>query len=143
MLTSRYILLRTFRADGSGVDTPLWFGPVPDGIAFRTNTDSPKVRRLAARPAVELRPCNWRGQITGPEVLTGSAHLLNRCESLAAERPLRKRYGWMWNVVPVLPLKVNKGHKGQSLRDRWRYATAKELWPTSSIVVVTFDGPAE
>jgi PPOX class probable F420-dependent enzyme len=54
---SHYLLLRTFRADGTGVDTPIWFAIDDRTLWFRTPTATAKVRRLRAHPAVELRLC--------------------------------------------------------------------------------------
>ncbi len=99
---SRYALLRSFRRDGSAVDTPIWFRLDGSALLFRTKID-PKTRRLAATPSVELRPCDYRGRTTGnPTGATGHAAILSGDDAGVANRALRKRYGWQWNLVPMI-----------------------------------------
>jgi len=131
----RYASLTTFRADGSPVATPVWFAHHDGALLVRTPTATAKVRRVRARPNVELRPCDWRGRAVEGAVLRGRATVLDRAEGVAAEPVLRARYGWRWNVVPVIPLPgVQSAHRGATLRRRLRLARADELWAESSIL---------
>jgi PPOX class probable F420-dependent enzyme len=133
----RYVLLRTFRRDGTGVDTPLWFAFVGDDLVARSATASAKVRRIAANPEVELRPCDWRGRARDGAAWSGRAAVLDRAAGVAAERSLRERYGWQWNIVPMIPVPgVTNGHGDLGLRERIDHARARELWEASSIIRV-------
>lgn len=139
----RYASLRTFRRDGSPVDTPVWFEVDGDRLWFRTKRDTAKVRRLAVDPVVELRHCDWRGRTgTGP-VLRGTARILGDHEAEEANRRLAARYGWQWTTVPLVripgtgtvPMRIG-------WRARWERVRATELWPESCIVeVAPADGP--
>ena len=136
----RYVLLRTFRRDGSGVDTPLWFAFVGDDLIARSNASTAKIRRITANPHVELRPCDWRGRAVDGPAWTGRAEVLSRAEGVAVEHHLRTRYGWQWNIVPMIPIPgVTNGHGDLDLRERLAHARARELWVNSAIVRVTFD----
>jgi uncharacterized protein len=54
---SRYALLRSFRRDGTPIETPIWFALDGNGLVFRTKV-GPKTKRLAARRDVELTACD-------------------------------------------------------------------------------------
>ena len=54
---SRYALLRSYRRDGTPIDTPIWFALDGTTLVFRTKV-GPKTKRLTGQPRVELRPCD-------------------------------------------------------------------------------------
>lgn len=100
--TDRYALLRSFRRDGTPVDTPIWFAVDDDGVLFRTKV-GPKTRRLAAHAGVELAACDYRGRVRpGATTLAGRATILSGADAERANRLLHRRYGWQWNIVPLL-----------------------------------------
>lgn len=135
--SARYALLRSYRHDGSPVDTPIWFARTDDQLVFRTKI-GPKTRRLATHPDVLLTPCDHRGRVEpGAEAIAGTASVLTGAAAEAANRVLHTRYGWQWNIVPLLRIPgVNNVHSGLPLREKWRRATASALWPDSAIVAV-------
>jgi len=63
----RYLLLTTFRKDGSPVATPVWFAPDGDRLVVITVADSYKVRRIRANSGVRIAPCDVRGKPLGDE----------------------------------------------------------------------------
>jgi PPOX class probable F420-dependent enzyme len=63
LASSRYAQLRTYRRDGRGVDTPIWFHLDGDTLVFRTKV-GPKTRRVAADPRVELWVCDYHAAAT-------------------------------------------------------------------------------
>ncbi|ODR26094.1 PPOX class F420-dependent oxidoreductase [Mycolicibacterium porcinum] len=133
---SHYALLRSYRRDGTAVDTPIWF--VLDGRSalFRTKI-GPKTRRLTNRPDVELVVCDYKGRITGSTWLTGRATVLGDDDAQAANRALHQRYGWQWNIVPLLKIPgITNVHSSLPLREKLRRARDRALWPDSAIVRV-------
>ncbi|WP_390623947.1 PPOX class F420-dependent oxidoreductase [Fodinicola feengrottensis] len=62
----RYCLLVTYRADGTAVPTPVWFGAAGDRVYVETGIDAYKTRRIRREPAVLVAPCTSRGRPTGP-----------------------------------------------------------------------------
>ena len=135
LTTARYLLLRTTRTDRSPVDTPIWFAIEGDTIWFRTKTATAKVRRLRATPLVELRVCNWKGATKSATAFRGVAFEPEAPESARAFELLKARYGWQWNVVPMIPIPgVRNGHQDLPWRERWRRAHQHGLWPDSSII---------
>lgn len=137
---SRYALLRTYRRDGTAVDTPIWFVLEGRTMLFRTKI-GPKTRRITARPDVELVPCDYKGRVTGTDRVTGRATVLTGAEAQRGNRALHRRYGWQWNIVPVLKIPgVTNVHRDLPLREKLRRARDRNVWPDSAIVRIDLDG---
>ncbi|MDT5337223.1 MAG: hypothetical protein QOD90_2728 [Mycobacterium sp.] len=138
---ARYAQLRTFRRDGTAVDTPIWFALDDDTLVFRTKR-GPKTRRIAANPSVELWPCDYRGgYAAGSPTMGGEATILDGSAAEAANTALHSRYGWQYNTVPLLKLPgVKNVDSTLSLREKLRRATTRTLWPESAIVEVKLTG---
>jgi PPOX class probable F420-dependent enzyme len=135
---SRYALLRSFRRDGTLVGTPIWFAFDDDGgVLFRTKV-GPKTRRLAACRDVELVPCDYRGQARpGATTVSGRATVLSGAEAARANRVLHRRYGWQWNILPLIKLPgVTNVHQDLCAREKLRRARDRGVWPDSVIVRV-------
>lgn len=132
---ARYASLRTFRRDGTAVDTPIWFAEHANSLVFRTKV-GPKTKRLAIRPDVELTACDYRGRVpAGAMTYHGRATILSGSEARQANRELHRRYGWQWNIVPLLKIPgVTNTHLELSLREKLRRARARDVWPGSAIV---------
>ena len=59
----KYILLTTFKRDGTAVPTPVWSVPLGDHeIGFWTSSGSGKAKRLAHTDRVTVQPCDGRGK---------------------------------------------------------------------------------
>lgn len=137
LTAARYALLRSFRRDGTPVDTPIWFGLDGDALVFRTKV-GPKTRRLTARPDVALTACDYRGRVRpGAVPVTGRATILAGAEAERANRILHRRYGWQWNVVPLIKVPgVTNVHQDLCAREKLRRARDPGVWPDSVIVRV-------
>ena len=91
LFTGRYLSVTSFKRDGTGVATPLWF--VSDGRRLFALTDlhSGKVRRIRRNPRVLVASCRADGKLRGEpvparaEVLTATAEL-DRVQKLLMER---------------------------------------------------------
>jgi len=134
---ARYALLRSFRRDGTPVDTPIWFGRDGDALVFRTKV-GPKTRRLATRGDVELAACDYRGRMRpGATTVAGRATILAGAEAERANRLLRRRYGWQWNIVPLIKVPgVTNVHRDLCVREKLRRARDRGVWADSAIVRV-------
>ena len=135
---ARYALLRSFRRDGTPVDTPIWFGLDGDALLFRTKV-GPKTRRLAARCDVELAACDYRGRVR-PGVaswVAGRATMLSGTDAERANRVLHQRYGWQWNIVPLIKVPgVTNVQRDLCVREKLRRARDRRVWADSAIVRV-------
>jgi PPOX class probable F420-dependent enzyme len=89
----KYISLVTFRKNGAGVATPVWFGEEWNKLYVMTRAKSGKFKRLCGNPSVKVAPCTIRGQVTGPE-FAAKARILPPLEHKRARRTINDKY-WM------------------------------------------------
>jgi PPOX class probable F420-dependent enzyme len=136
---ARYAKLRTYRQDCAAVDTPIWFDVQADSVVFRTKI-GPKTKRLAGRPDVELTACDYRGRVhRDAKTFAGRATILSGVEAEEANLALHRRYGWQWNIVPLIKIPgVTNVHQGLSVREKLRRARGRKVWPDSAIVRIDF-----
>jgi uncharacterized protein len=87
----KYMSLETFRKNGQGVKTPVWFVRHNDALYVYTEADSGKVKRLRNNPRVRVAICNMRGGVKGPW-LDATASLVDGDERVAADKLLDRKY---------------------------------------------------
>ncbi|MBL1073802.1 PPOX class F420-dependent oxidoreductase [Nocardia sp. 2] len=90
--TSNYVLLTTFRKDGTPVGTALWAALDGGRLYVWTVTDSWKVKRIRRNPQVTVQPCDVRGKPHG-DVVKGTATILDAAGSDRVRGLIKKRYG--------------------------------------------------
>jgi uncharacterized protein len=86
-----YMSLETFKKDGHGVKTPVWFVLHENAFYVYTEADSWKVKRIRHNPRVRVAVCNVRGNVKGPW-LDATASLVEGDERLAADKLLDRKY---------------------------------------------------
>ena len=87
----KYISLETFKKNGEGVRTPLWFVLYNHALYVYTEADSWKVKRIRNNPRVRVAPCNMRGDVKGPW-LDATASFVEGDERRAADALLDSKY---------------------------------------------------
>jgi PPOX class probable F420-dependent enzyme len=87
----KYLSLETFRKNGQGVKTPVWFVRHDDAFYVYTLADSGKVKRLRNNPRVRIAVCGMRGDIRGPW-RDATAALIEGDERRAADTLLNRKY---------------------------------------------------
>ena len=87
----KYISLETFKKNGQGVKTPVWFVLHNDALYVYTEADSWKVKRIRNNPRVRVAACTVRGKVKGPW-LDSTASTVVGDERLAADRLLDRKY---------------------------------------------------
>jgi uncharacterized protein len=98
---AKYVNLRSFKRDGSPVDTPVWFAIVDGRVTIFTDGTSYKVKRIRRDPKVELARCDARGGLLGPW-LPGQARVVEEPELVARSyAALNLKYGWMMRLGTV------------------------------------------
>jgi uncharacterized protein len=88
---ANYISLETFKKNGEGVKTPIWFVLHNDAIYAYTEANSWKVKRIRNTPRVRVALCNVRGTVKGPW-LDGTASIIDGDERRAANELLDRKY---------------------------------------------------
>jgi PPOX class probable F420-dependent enzyme len=92
----KYISLTTFRKNGIGVPTPVWFGEADDKLYVMSRPDSGKCKRIRNHPQVRVAPCTIRGKINGSEFV-GEARILPPEDFPHARAAIRRKY-WLARI---------------------------------------------
>ena len=88
----KYLLVTTFRRDGTPVPTPVWMGRDGDDVIVWTRSDAGKVKRIRNNAVVELSECDARGRPRGSAV-QATARILGATESEYGRTLLKRKYG--------------------------------------------------
>ena len=107
---SDYVLLTTYRKDGTPVGTPLWAVAENDKLFVWTVTDSWKVKRLRRNPAVTVRPCDVRGKPKGEEV-AGTGRILDAAETDHVRKLLKRKY-FILGPLTIIGSNLRRGKAG-------------------------------
>lgn len=102
LVGEKYINLETYRKNGQGVRTPVWFverdkdnGSV---LYVRTSDDTGKYKRVRKNPSVQIAPCDMRGTVKG-NWIKGEARIAGEEEKLKAFKMLEKKYGLLYKMT--------------------------------------------
>ena len=106
----KYINLETYRKNGRGVRTPVWFvesSSDDDSILYvRTSDDTGKYKRIRNNPSVQVAPCDMRGSVKGKWV-KGEARIASEEEKLKAFKMLEKKYGMIYKMTRMFMSRKN------------------------------------
>lgn len=101
LAASSYVLLTTFRKDGTPVATPVWVSRDGDLLYVWTQADSGKVKRIRNDGRVLVGPSDSRGGLQGTEV-EGRARVLDSPDDLARVAGLhRAKYGMQFRLFDI------------------------------------------
>lgn len=100
----KYILLTTFKRDGTPVATPVWSVPLEDGsFGFWTSSGSGKAKRLAHTERVTVQPCDARGKVTdGTSPTEATARVVSGDDMAEIRRKVTEKYGFMTKITKLL-----------------------------------------
>jgi PPOX class probable F420-dependent enzyme len=95
----KYISLETFKKNGEGIKTPVWFAADPardlSGEEARlfmyTIGNTGKVKRIRNNPRVKIAPCTYKGELLG-EWSDAKAEIITGETASQAMRLLNKKY---------------------------------------------------
>ncbi|MGC9540468.1 PPOX class F420-dependent oxidoreductase [Streptomyces sp. UG1] len=107
----KYLLITSFRKNGTGVPTPVWV--VRDGddaLGVWTVADSWKVKRIRARGDVLVGPCDLRGKPTGEQV-PATAEICDEATSARYRRLIARKYGIVGRLS-LLGSRLRRGVNG-------------------------------
>ncbi|MEI5008029.1 PPOX class F420-dependent oxidoreductase [Streptomyces sp. PmtA] len=109
---AKYISLTTFRKDGTGVATPVWFAVDGGELYVWTRSDSWKIKRLRRDDRVTVTACDVRGRVEeGAEAADGTARLLDGAELGRVRKLLSRKYTWQFWLVDVPAAVVRLGKR--------------------------------
>lgn len=99
-----YLNLETFRKNGQGVKTPVWFAQEGDALYVWTQADSGKAKRIRRETpvSVNIAPCKPDGSLLG-EWVPARASRDDSPEAVGYVRKLMvKKYGLMFHAFALM-----------------------------------------
>ncbi len=99
----KYLNLESFRRNGQGVRTPIWFAEENGVFYAYTLADSFKVKRIRNNQRVRIAPCDVRGNVIG-DWIEARARILDPADDPAVHRLLNKKYGLIKRIFDVFNL---------------------------------------
>jgi PPOX class probable F420-dependent enzyme len=87
----KYLSLTSFRRDGTGVATPVWFVEANGRLLVETDASSHKVRRIRRDPRITVAPCTATGRLRRAPV-PAWAELLPDAEVARVEQLMARKY---------------------------------------------------
>lgn len=89
----QYINVETFRKNGVGVKTPVWFAQDGDTLVVRTESTSGKMKRIRNNTHIRVAPCDARGRLLGEWVEAQAEIIKDKAENEKINRLVTKKYG--------------------------------------------------
>jgi uncharacterized protein len=107
---SEYLLLTTYRKNGTPVATPVWVVGEGDVIYAWSAKDTGKVKRLRNSGKVDIAPCDFKGNPKG-DSKPAHAQLMSDDESDHVRNLIVKKYGFMGRLT-MFGSKIRRGRTG-------------------------------
>jgi PPOX class probable F420-dependent enzyme len=95
---AEYISLRSYRRDGSAVDTPVWCAPLDGKLVIFSLGESYKVKRVRKNPKVQVARCDARGKVLGAWHDGACQRVEDPQQETQAYAALTRKYGWKMRV---------------------------------------------
>jgi PPOX class probable F420-dependent enzyme len=108
----KYVCVETFKKNGTGVKTPVWYVLHDGKFYVYTEEDSWKVKRIRNNPRVRIAPCDIRGNVKG-DWIEGWAQIISGEEVKVADKLLDQKY-FLKKIFNVMT-KLNR-HKRAMIR---------------------------
>jgi len=89
----QYLSLETFRKNGQGVKTPVWFIQNDETLYVRTIAGSGKVKRIKNNGDVKIVPCEANGTPTGEWITAYAIEVTDPESADLVSQLLEKKYG--------------------------------------------------
>lgn len=88
-----FLNLETFRKNGNGVKTPVWFTQDGETIYVRTIAGSGKVKRTRNNGTSRIVPCEANGTPTGEWIAAEAVEVTDEQTAELVRHLLKKKYG--------------------------------------------------
>ncbi|MFI6932091.1 PPOX class F420-dependent oxidoreductase [Streptomyces sp. NPDC050287] len=106
----KYLLLTSFRRNGTPVATPVWVVRDGDTLGVWTAADSGKVTRIRARGDVLVWPCDMRGHPTGDQI-PATAEITDAATVARYRQLIKREYGVVGRLT-LLGSRLRRGLDG-------------------------------
>jgi uncharacterized protein len=113
---AKYLNLETFRKNGQGVRTPIWFAADPERplsssaarLYMYTVADVGKVKRIRNNGHVRVAPCNARGNVLG-DWMDARAEIVTGVEAARGMELLNKKYRPLKQILGFFAMFSRRG----------------------------------
>ena len=102
MFRGRYLSITSYKRDGRGVATPVWFVLRDGRVLVQTDAASGKVKRIRRNAQVRVAVCTAGGRLRGEQV-PAMAQILRGSEVGAVERLIADKY--RFDMIIFRPLR--------------------------------------
>lgn len=94
----QYLNIETFRKNGQGVKTPVWFVQDGESLHVWTQAGAGKAKRIRNNGSVRIAPCTASGEVLG-EWVEAHAQTNESAEAIKhTEKLMQKKYGAMFYI---------------------------------------------
>ncbi|MGW2748492.1 PPOX class F420-dependent oxidoreductase [Streptomyces sp. NPDC001450] len=108
--SGKYLLVTSYRKDGTPVATPVWVVRDGDALGAWTAADSWKVKRIRRRADVLVGPCDLRGNPTGDQ-LPATAEIADPATTARYRTLIARKYGIVGRLT-LLGSRLRRGLEG-------------------------------
>ncbi|MGV9342171.1 PPOX class F420-dependent oxidoreductase [Streptomyces sp. NPDC003688] len=108
--TGKYLLVTSYRKDGTPVPTPVWVVRDGDTLGVWTTANSWKVKRIRRRADVLVGPCDVRGRPTG-EPVPATAGITDADTAARYRSLIARKYGIVGRLT-LLGSRLRRGVEG-------------------------------
>jgi uncharacterized protein len=126
-IAGKYLSITSYRRDGTGMATPVWFVTEDDRLLALTAVGSGKIKRIRMNPFVTVAACSARGRLRGRPV-AARAELLPSTEVERVKRLMGRKY--RFDLLFIRPIRALQSLLHPQHRDET--ATVVAITPTSS-----------
>ncbi|WP_020117223.1 PPOX class F420-dependent oxidoreductase [Streptomyces canus] len=106
----KYLLLTSFRKNGTPVATPVWVVRDGDALGAWSAAGAWKVKRIRARADVLVGPCDVRGNPTGDQI-PATAEICDAATTARYRQLLARKYGILGRLT-LLGSRLRRGADG-------------------------------
>ncbi|MDR3032910.1 PPOX class F420-dependent oxidoreductase [Kitasatospora cineracea] len=110
LAAGKYLLITSYKKDGSPVATPVWVVRDGDALGVWTVADSWKVKRIRRRGDVLVGPCDVRGNPSGSP-LPATAEIADPATTERYRQLLGRKYGLVGRLT-LLGSRLRRGKGG-------------------------------
>jgi uncharacterized protein len=103
LIAGKYLSITSYRRDGTGVATPVWFVTDDEQLLVMTAVGSGKVKRIRRNPFVTVAECSARGRLRGMPI-AARAELLPTAEVERVRRLMERKY--RFDLLFIRPIRA-------------------------------------
>ncbi len=117
LFPGRFVSVTSFRRDGTGVATPLWFVSDGERLFALTDLHSAKIGRMRHDPRVLVAPCRASGKLRGEPLEARAAVLTDTADLERVQQLLTDRYTLSYRLMMLVYRLGRRLHGRSSVAD--------------------------